>query len=313
MLFNSIWKDLQWQYKFGSPLIKIIFINAFIFIAINFLLIIDFFVKSNLGDFVVEHLSFKANRELLYQPWSILSYQFTHVGFMHILFNMLWLYWFGNIISDFIGKNKILPIYILGGFFGAIFYSIITILLQYTRPDLSTNGIMYGASAGVMAIVIATATLAPNYEIRMLFLGNVKIKWIAFVTILLDILMIRDGNLGGHLAHLGGAFFGWIYIIQLRNGRDFAHTFYSVIDFFKNIFKKKPKLKVVHKQKEKVFAHDEKKQQQNQKQTQQQHHSMNKQEKQKQLDTILDKINSSGYDSLSKDEKDFLFQMSKED
>jgi membrane associated rhomboid family serine protease len=313
MLFNSIWKDLQWQYKFGSPLIKIIFINAFIFIAINFLLIIDFFVKSNLGDFVLEHLSFKANRELLYQPWSILSYQFTHVGFMHILFNMLWLYWFGNIISDFIGKNKILPIYILGGFFGAIFYSIITILLQYTRPDLSTNGIMYGASAGVMAIVIATATLAPNYEIRMLFLGNVRIKWIAFITILLDILMIRDGNLGGHLAHLGGAFFGWIYIIQLRNGRDFAHTFYNVIDFFKNIFKKNPKLKVVHNQKEKVFAHEEKKQQQNHKQTQQRHHSMNKQEKQKQLDSILDKINSSGYDSLSKDEKDFLFQMSKED
>lgn len=310
MLFNSIWKDLKWQFEFGSPLVKIIFINVFVFICINFLLVIDFFAKTSIAATVLDYLSFKASKDFLYQPWSVLTYQFTHLNFLHLLFNMLWLYWFGSIINDFIGKNKILPLYILGGFCGALFYAVISNILLQTRPDLSTaNAIMCGASAGVMAIVLATATLAPNYEVRLLFIGGIKIKWIALVIVLLDIIFLNDKNLGGHLSHLGGAFFGWLYIAQLRNGRDFAHTFYDVIDFFKNVFKRKPKLKVVYKEKQKVYSNV--KHQQNDKTKTQS--TLSKQEKQKQLDTILDKINSSGYDSLSKEDKDFLYQISKED
>jgi membrane associated rhomboid family serine protease len=315
MLFDSIWKDLKWQYQYGSPLVKIIFINAFVFIILNLLSVIDYFAKTNFGSFTLELISFKASKELLYQPWSILTYQFTQVGFLHILFNMLWLHLFGSIVSDFIGKNKIVPLYIIGGFFGAILYSIISAILFFSKSDLyNANNIMYGASAGVMAVVLAAATLAPNYEIRLLLLGNVKIKWIALVTVILDIIFLNDGNLGGHLSHLGGAFFGWLFITQLRNGNDYAHKFYAIIDFFKNIFKKKPKMKVVYNEKkEKVYAEETKKQQHQHQKNTNNNRPLNKQEKQKQLDTILDKINSSGYDSLNKDEKDFLYQISKED
>jgi membrane associated rhomboid family serine protease len=313
MLFDSIWKDLRWHFRFGSPLTKIIYINIFVFLVINLLIIIGLFSGKDTDSWLVNKLSFAASKTFLYQPWSLLTYQFTHIGLMHILFNMLWLYWFGNIVQDFIGKDKIVPIYILGGFCGAIFFAITSFLVNYTNEAVHIGAYLYGASAGVMAVVFAAATLSPNYEIRLLFLGNVKLKWIALVILVLDIVMLPDGNFGGHIAHLGGAFFGWIYISMLRKGKDWAHTFYDVTNFFGSIFERKPKMKIVYQQpqKEKVYAQKENKQQQTNKNKDTA--AMSKREKQEILDSILDKINSSGYDSLTPSEKEFLFKMSKED
>ncbi|MCB9074561.1 MAG: rhomboid family intramembrane serine protease [Chitinophagales bacterium] len=314
MLFGSIWKDLKWHLKFGVPLTKIIYANVFVFLLLSFLNVIDFFSKLHTSTWLLEHLSFFPSRQFFFQPWGILTYQFTHIGFMHILFNMLWLYWFGMIVQDFIGRNKIVPLYLFGGFFGAVFFALITNLIQLADPNFNLNGSMHGASAGVMAIVWAAATLSPNYEIRLLLLGNIKLKWIALAILVLDIIMLNDGNFGGHIAHIGGAFFGWLYITLLRNGNDLTHPFYDVIDFFKSIFKKKEKMKVVYRkpqQQQKVYAGQEKKQQTNKKESE--FSELNKREKQEKLDNILDKINSSGYDSLTSAEKEFLFKISKED
>lgn len=317
MLFDSIWKEIQWKYKFGTPLIKIIFINVFVFLFINFFSVVDYFTKQTISTWLVSKFAFLPTKQFIFQPWSILTYQFIHTGFFHILFNMLWLYWFGSIIQDLIGEKKIFPLYILGGFFGAIFYAIISFIVQYTNPLYNLTGLLLGASAGVMAITFATATLSPNYEIRLVIFGNVKIKWIALLTLVLDITMLDDGNFGGHIAHLGGALFGWIYINRLRNGKDMAVTFYKVVGAFAKPFKRKETLKVVFQQpktekKEKVVVNIKPKEQQKQSQAKAQR-DLSKREKQEILDTILDKINSSGYDSLTASEKEFLFKMSRED
>jgi membrane associated rhomboid family serine protease len=306
MYGNSIWDDIKWQYRYGSPLIRIILINCACFIFINLLLLIDFFSGKDFGLTVSSYLSFWSDETFFYRPWSIFTFQFLHIGLLHLLFNMLALYWFGQIVQDFLGKNKIWPLYLLGGFAGAILFSVGYHLINLTNPGHVSTEVL-GASAGVMAIVLAAATLSPDYEINLFIFGPVKIKWIAFVYVLLDILMIRDNNAGGHIAHLGGALFGWIYIKQLRNGHDLARPYYAVTDFFIGLFSKKNKLKVEYRNKEKEYANVANKKQ---KQSQQ---DISKQSKQERLDEILDKISKSGYDSLNKEEKDFLFQISKED
>jgi membrane associated rhomboid family serine protease len=308
MYGNSIWDDLKWQYRYGSPLIRIIILNAAVFVFINLLLLFDFFTGKNIGTLVSSYLSFWSDSTFFFRPWSILTFQFMHAGFLHLLFNMLALYWFGQIVQDFIGKNKIWPLYLMGGFAGAVLFSIGYHVVNLTNPG-HVSAEVIGASAGVMAMVLAAATLSPDYEIRLVIFGPVKIKWIAFVYVVLDFLMIRDSNAGGHIAHLGGALYGWIYVRQLRNGHDLARPYYAVVDFFTGLFRKKDKLKVEYRRPEKEYANMGNKKQ-SQKQSQQNTQQRSKQER---LDEILDKISKSGYESLNKEEKDFLFQISKED
>lgn len=303
----TIWEDIKWQYKYGSVLIKLILINIAIFVVVNLVsLPFMLFAKSIPFD-IVRFLSLYASpHNLLRHPWGIFTYMFIHEGFWHILWNMLGLYWFGQIVQDMIGKPKILPIYIFGGFFGGLLY----ILAYNVFPVFSTvvsGATCIGASAGVMAIVLAAATISPDYELRFAIFGNIKIKWIAMAYVILDLINIQNGNAGGHIAHLGGAMFGFIFIKQLQNGNDFSKPFYKVTDFFSNLFKKKSKLKVEYK-KEKEYAYTSNKQNKNN--STQQTEAISKQEK---LDAILDKINRSSYDSLSKEEKDFLFKISQED
>lgn len=300
----NIWKDIKWQYQYGSDLIKLILINVAVFVVVNIIsLPFILFLKDNPIDLVSWLSLYTSPKNLLHHPWGIFTYMFLHEGFFHILFNMLFLYWFGQIVQDMIGKPKILPIYIFGGLAGGLLF-----ILAYNFLPLFGNVVAsascIGASAGVMAIVLAAATIAPDYEIGLMFFGPVKIKWIALVYVILDIIGIQSGNAGGHIAHLGGALFGFIYIKQLQNGNDFARPFYAVIDFFKNLFKKKTKLKVEYKR-EKEYASTF-----SNKQTAPNKNEINKQER---LDAILDKINRSSYDSLSKEEKDFLFKISQED
>ncbi len=300
----NIWKDIKWQYQYGSDLIKLILINVAVFVIVNIIsLPFILFLKENPIDLVSWLSLYASPKNLLYHPWGIITYMFLHEGFFHILFNMLFLYWFGQIVQDMIGKPKIVPIYIFGGIAGGLLF-----ILAYNFLPLFGNVVAsascIGASAGVMAIVFAAATVAPDHQIGLMFIGPVKIKWIALVYLILDLIGIQNGNAGGHIAHLGGALFGFVYIRQLQNGNDFAKAFYTVTDFFKNLFKKKSKLKVEYK-KEKEYASTF-----SNKQNTSNKNESNKQEK---LDAILDKINRSSYDSLSKEEKDFLFKISQED
>lgn len=304
----NIWDDIKWQYRFGSDLIKLILINIAIFVAVNLINLPFVLMAKHTSFSILNWVALPASvMSWLYKPWTVLTYMFVHKDFFHILFNMLGLYWFGQIVQDLIGKPKIVPIYLLGGIVGGIVYMAaynIFPVFQHAVP-LAT---CIGASAAVMAIVLAAATIAPNYEIGLLFFGSVKIKWIALAYIVLDLINIQHGNAGGHIAHLGGALFGFVYIKLLQNGTDLARPIFAISDFFHSLFEKKPEMKVTQKR---AYVYSEK---DTQKQTKTHQTSpKNQLSKQEQLDEILDKINRSSYDSLSKEEKDFLFKISQED
>ncbi|MEN8186600.1 MAG: rhomboid family intramembrane serine protease [Bacteroidota bacterium] len=225
--------------------------------------------------------------QLITKPWSIITYGFLHDGFIHIFFNLLILYYFGNLFLSFFNKNQFLVYY----FFGIVFGGIIFILSYNYLPALQTQkSILVGASAGVTAILVGLATRIPNYAMRFQFIGNVKLKIIAIVIIVFDLVQIPTGNAGGHLAHLGGALIGFLLTNNFNEGLDIA-------DWFKQLFKPKKKkpLKTVYKNKN-TASYTTRNQ---------------KDEEQRRIDAILDKISKSGYDTLSKEEKDFLFKAGK--
>ncbi len=300
---NSIWDDIRWQLRFGSSLIRLIIINIIVFIVINLLHLFAYIFQKEIGFDITEFLSlYAAPERFVTHPWGILTYMFVHESFWHILWNVLGLYWFGQIVQDTIGKSKIIPIYLMGGIAGGLLY----MLAFNTLPVFSTltsTAFCFGASAAVMAIVLSAATIAPNYELLLFLIGPVKIKWIALAYIILDLINIQHGNPGGHIAHLGGALFGFIYIRQLQRGTDLGKIYYLLSDFFSSLLQKKDKLRVAYKKKT-ASANTKKS-------TEALKKGANEQQ-QERLNAILDKINRSSYDSLSKEEKEFLFKMSQE-
>jgi hypothetical protein len=224
---------------------------------------------------------------------------FTHGEVMHILFNMLVLYWFGKILTEFLGNRKILPLYLLGGISGAILFIASYQLFPIFHAAVP-EARAWGASASVMAVMIAAATLVPDYTMFLLLIGPVKIKWIALIAVVLDLISIPSSNAGGHIAHLGGALFGFVFIRQMQKGRDLSSGINWLIDKSANLFKPKTPLKVSYRTKEKSTKQSAGK-------------TVVQSSKQERLDSILDKIAQSGYDSLTKDEKEFLFKVSKEE
>jgi len=238
----------------------------------------------------------------LTHPWVFLTYGFLHEGFWHIIFNMLVFYWFGRIVGDLIGNQRVLPIYLWGVFAGGITFWL-TSLVWPSNGAQTTY--MLGASAGVMATVLAAAITAPEYAVRLPLLGEVRIKYIALVMVLVDILVFRDAgvsNQGGHFAHLGGAFMGYIFVSQLRNGNDMAEPVNRVFEGIRSFFlgvggskDKRPKPTLAYKAKaksnvDKATAEKEAK----------------ASDQQQRLDVILEKIKAKGIDSLSAEERDFL-------
>lgn len=242
--------------------------------------------------------------EFLNRPWTVITYAFMHGGFLHILFNMLALYWFGRLFVEYLGSDKLVAVYVLGALFGAIFYLLayntIPFFMQHVEEAKlhTVNGInMVGASAAVNAIVVATAVLLPNYTFFMLFLGPVKIKYIAAVAVLLSILGADGDNAGGNIAHLGGALIGFIYIKQLQAGINWGLWITVTIDWFKDLFKSKPNVKVTYRGEGKAGSKKPS--------------APTSKASQAEIDIILDKISDRGYESLTKEEKEKLFNASK--
>jgi len=217
---------------------------------------------------------------------------FTHVDLLHILFNMLWLYWMGRIFIDMLNGKRFVAIYILGGLTGALF----TIAAYYIIPHLSEQVPaeipMIGASASVLAIMAATATYFPNYIIHLIFIGPVRIKYIVLGLIILDIILIPGINSGGHIAHLGGALFGYLWASNIKKGTDISKWFMNILDSISTWTKPRKNIKVTYT---------------NSTQTAKPTNSVTQQE----IDIILDKIAKNGYESLSAKEKEILFTMSK--
>ncbi len=288
-------------FKEKSTLSLLILINIFVFIIINLIML---FSKS-FGALVLLYVSVSSNTEVLSQlPWTIFTYMFVQYDFFHILFNMYMLYLGGKLFSDYLGSKRLLATYILGGIIGALFY-IIAFNVFPVFDQVKYNSIALGASASVLAVFIATAYYLPNHKFYLMFIGAVKLKHIAIVFILIDILSISRNNPGGHIAHLGGAFYGFIYIWLLKKGTDINEFFVFILKKIESLFYKpvRPKMKInVQDTKTKTGRplSDEE-------------YLEVKAQNQKKMDAILDKISKSGYESLSKEEKELLFRMSNED
>ena len=293
-MIQSIIDDIKNQFSYGNMITKIIIVNFFIFL---FIKLIGAFTPPQ-SDFYTNLISYLALSSealtVIKRPWTLITHMFLHEGIWHFAWNMILLYWFGRITGDLAGDKKILPLYILGGLAGAFAYFI---YVQMT----GITGIAYGASAGVTAIIVASAFLAPDYIIRLILIGDIRLKYIATALVLIDLVMISENNnSGGRFAHIGGAVLGGYYIYALRHGRDIGSPIHSFLNLFSKAptRQKLPPMKVVH----------------NKKWPDQTRNSPKKSvDIQERIDQILDKINESGYDSLNAEEKDFLYKMSQKD
>ena len=283
---NSIIDDLKFQYRVGGIANKMIYWNVGFF-----LLSIIFFYQFKSGVFDFPNWLAISSEPTLFltRPWTLLTYAFFHYGFLHLFFNMMVLNFSSRLFLTFFTQKQYLGLYILSAIFSALCFVLSFYFLHQTSS-------MVGASAAIMALLLATTTYQPLMEIRLLLIGNVKLWHITAVLLLLDLLQIQMNNTGGHIAHLSGAFFGYIYIKLLQNGTDLSR----IVDSILNLFSKKQStpFRKVHVNPKKPAAKRETK-------------IVIKDKTQQQLDEILDKIGQSGYDSLTAEEKEFLFKAGK--
>jgi membrane associated rhomboid family serine protease len=287
--------DIKRTFKEGSALTRLIYINLGVFLAVSIIGVVLYLVGQT--NFIADWLSLPSNTsELLKKPWTPVTYMFLHTGFLHLLFNILGLYWFGKLFLYRLDNDKLISVYLLGGLSGAAFYLLAYNLLPVFQ---SVNGLLMGASASVFAILVAIAFYDPNQEIRLSFIGSFQLKYIALFYVLLSVVEISASNPGGNIAHLGGAFWGWFYIFQLRRGKDMGDGFVKILNKisfgFAGLFKPKNNMKVTHKQ------------------TPRNDYEYNKikHAEQEEINRILEKVGKSGYDSLSKKEKELLFRQGK--
>ena len=296
----SISNDIKYKYARLSVMEKIIVINVLIFILNS---LIPFFLGYGLNnDLIVKWFQLpKQFSDFFMQPWSLISYAFFHGGIRHILFNMILLYFSGRIFLNLLGGRRFLNVYFLGAMAGGLFF-----MISYNifPVFLKANTALIGASAAVMAILIFVCTYIPNQEVRIIFF-NIRLLYIGVFFVLLDLVQIPYGNAGGHIAHLGGAMLGFVYAKRLQDGKDIGEWFEKLVTAIGGMFtmKKRSPLKTVHR---KNTVHARGRANQNKPST------FNKNIEQQKIDDILDKISKSGYDSLSKEEKDYLFKAGKE-
>ena len=288
----NIIDDLKLQYKVGGIVIKFLFWNVALFVLPWLIFSILSLVGINIDS--MQYVSLSSNpSQLLWKPWSLVTYAFFHTGIMHILFNLIVLNFSGRLFITYFTGKQLVGLYFLSAIFAGIVYISVFYILNISAPII-------GASAAIMAILVATTTYNPLMELRLFIIGNVKLWHVTGVVILVDLMQIRSENMGGHISHLAGAFFGFIFIKLLQNGTDLSKIVSSVINFFTNLFRqqKTTPFKKVHKNYNKPVEKTVSK-------------IITKDKSQQQIDEILDKISQSGYDSLNKEEKEFLFRVGK--
>lgn len=300
------WRDnLQHRFNTAGMTEKLIAINVAVFAVCYIVLrLLSFLFQIQLAAIVEQWLILPDQLgELATRPWTVVTYAFMHAGLWHILSNMIILYFSGRFFLTFFSAKRMLNYYFLGALAGAAFF-----ILSYNLfPAFADSGAdhLLGASAAVMAILIGVATQAPNMKIRLMFLGNIKLWWIAAFFVGQDILFIPIENPGGHIAHLGGAALGYIYTKQLGKGVDIGAWFEKFMDGIVGLFssRKQNPFKSVYKNKRKPKGPRGPYKEDTQK---------GKQEKQAKIDAVLDKISKNGYDSLTKKEKELLFRAGKD-
>jgi membrane associated rhomboid family serine protease len=292
----DIWTDIKRTFSEGSALTRLIYINLGVFLLIKITGVL--FALFNQPLHLLEWLSVPSDPQFLLQRfWTPFTYMFLHEGFLHLLFNVLGLYWFGKLFLFHFEGDKLLSVYLLGGLAGALLY---VLAFNIFPAFTSVNAILLGASASVFAILVAIAMYDPQREIHLFFIGRFPLKYIAAFYVLLSVIGISASNPGGNLAHLGGAAWGWFYIAQLRKGKDWGAGLVRLIDQVYDRIKSgndwltsRNHMRVTHKQQ--PPPRDD--------------YEYNRQEniRQDEINRILDKIARSGYESLTKKEKEILF------
>lgn len=307
-MINSLKEDFKraWD-KPNNGLMQLIIINAIVFIFLALLLVVTKIVGANdFFELVYKQFTLPGRIEIfLTRPWTIITYAFSHSlnNFFHILMNMLVLFWFGRVFVEFFGSQKLINLYILGAITGGITYLLAYNLIPYYAERVDMFSGMVGASAAVYAITVAVAVYVPDYKFYLLFFGPVKVKYLVGIYIFLSIIGSVGNNAGGNLAHLGGALMGYLYVARWKKGQEMGVWIFRVMEFIKSFFIRQPKIKVTHKKTGK--SKGEKSKQSSTASTKASDVS------QTEIDAILDKISEKGYDSLSKDEKEKLFNASK--
>ena len=269
--------------KNNNYLNNIIYINIMVFIIINFYYVLIFLFKTETK--LIFYLGLSANLDLLLQkPWSILTYMFVHEDLLHLIINLCWLYFGGKIFINYLNSRDLLSTYIMGGLSGAAIY-MISFNIFPVFEVVKMNSLAIGASASVLAVLFASATYTPNFPINIFFSKSIKLKHIAMLAIMIDILSIPEGNSGGHIAHIGGALYGFLYVYLKKYNINSNYLIDNILFFLK-----RRNNQFIYSKKENDYEYN-----------------YRKKNEQKRIDSILDKVSQSGYDSLSKEEKDALF------
>lgn len=295
---GNIITDLKNDFRRGSISQQFIYINCGFFVVTSLVTIMG--VLFNVDKYPwIEWLELPTwLPRFIKQPWSLLTYMFLHANILHLLFNMLWLYSFGQLFLMFFSARHFRGLYFLGGICGGLLYMLAYNVFPYFEPYLYDSYLL-GASASVLAIVIATAVREPEYRVNLLLFGQIRLKYLALVVVVTDLLFITSNNAGGHIAHLGGALAGWWFATGLRKGTDTTKWINNVIDWLQGGWKikrtpKKPKMKVHYGGRTSDYEYNARKKEQDD-----------------EVDRILDKLKKSGYSSLTTEEKKRLFDASK--
>ncbi|MGQ8338150.1 rhomboid family intramembrane serine protease [Sunxiuqinia sp. A32] len=289
----SILDEIKESFRKGSVLTRLIYVNLGVFLFVRIANVFFFLLNQDFS--LLNWLALPADiHALAAKPWTLITYMFLHFGFLHILFNLLWLYWLGKIFLFYFDERKLLGVYLLGGIFGGLFFLGAYNLFPAFTDVIAFSQLM-GASASIIAIVIAVSVWAPNHTINLLFIGPIKLKYVALISLFMYVIGISSSNAGGNLAHLGGAFWGLVYALQYRKGKDMSKGINKLIDSLAKLFKPKQRIQVSYKN---TNADDIE-------------YNRKKNIQQEEINQVLEKISKSGYDSLTKEEKELLFKMGK--
>lgn len=303
----NVWDEIKTWWRTGGVLLRLVIINVAVFLLLLFVGLGAMLVLGKGGNaddwmdvFVLRYLaSTSVLGALVLTPWTVVTYMFTHEGVLHLFFNMLMLWFSGRLFSDLLGERRLLGNYLLGGLTGFSLF-----LLFANVPVLSAftdGGLILGASASVTAIFVGVAVYQPELVVRLLLFGAIRLKWLALIFLLLDLISIRNGdNSGGHIAHLGGALYGYLAALQLKKGNDWSLGFINGLERIGSALhlRRGARLKVVKTPRGKRVSDAD--------------FNAARNAQQSNIDAILDKISRSGYESLSKAEKDILFKASNE-
>ncbi|GAB3797638.1 rhomboid family intramembrane serine protease [Spirosoma humi] len=303
---SGLFDDFRSEFnKPNNTLVQLILINVVIFLVLLVTKVSLTMAQNSGYGFIMSQLLIPGDlNAFLHKPWTLFTYFFTHEEIFHILYNMLFLYWFGRLIDEYLGNRRLMGLYIMGGVAGGLLYLAMYTLVPYFQNQADTAR-MLGASAAAFSVAVGAATLLPNYTFHLLFFGPVRIKYIVFFFIILSVAQSAGSNAGGNLAHLGGALMGFAYVKLLQNGTDLGRPIYWLADGWSNLLRPKPAIKVSYRQRSNAN-------------TQASTYASPSgatatsasTPDQDEVDTILDKISRSGYESLTREEKQKLFRAS---